>query len=148
MNSNTAIEICLGGTHLHRHTEALQHLANTETQNVQANNLLLRSGAHQLELRWILSLLLGREHAVVHGCEPGVVDLDVVVAVALASFRFRETDGADFGVGEDDGGDVIVGELIIRAIVGSEEAVAEQAAGGNGDYRILLVKQQYQSQGE
>jgi hypothetical protein len=53
-----------------------------------------------------------------------VVDLDVVVAEALAGLGLCETDGTDFGVGEDDCGDVVVGELGGFKLLAAEEAVA------------------------
>jgi hypothetical protein len=37
-----------------------------------------------------------------------VVDLDLVITVALAGLGLRETNTADFGVGEDDRRDVLV----------------------------------------
>jgi hypothetical protein len=37
-----------------------------------------------------------------------VVDLDLVIAVALAGLGLRETNTADLGVGEDDCRDVLV----------------------------------------
>ena len=133
MNSNTTIKILLRSPHLHSNAETLRHLPNTQTQNMHAHNLLLRSRAHELHLRGVLGFLVRGQHVVVHGRELGVVDLDLVVAVALAGLRFGEADGADFGVGEDDRGDVVVGEFGGFELGGPEEAVAELAAGGDGD---------------
>lgn len=137
MNSNTAIEILLCSPHLHRHPESLQHLANTMTQDMQSDNLLLRPRADDLHLRGVLRLLLRGEHVVEHGGELGRVDLDLVVAEAFAGLGLREADGADFGVREDDRGDVFVGELGGFQLGRAEEAASELAAGGDGDCLLL-----------
>lgn len=93
VNSNTAIKVCLCRTHLHSNTEALQHLANAETKNVQTDDLLRRAGADDLHLGGVLGLLLGGQTDVVeHVGELGVVDLDLLVTVALAGLGLGETD--------------------------------------------------------
>lgn len=92
VNRHAAIKVLLGSAHLHSNTEALEHLANTKAKNVQTNHLLLRTSADDLHLGRVLGLFLGRHHAIVHGGELGVVDLDLVVAVPLASLRLGETD--------------------------------------------------------
>lgn len=102
MNSNTIIKILLGSPHLHSNPEPLRHLPNTQSQNMQSNNLLLGAGTHNLHLRGVLGLLVRGHHVVVHGGELGVVDFDLVVAGAFAGLRLGEADGANFGVGEDD----------------------------------------------
>ena len=111
MNSNTIIKILLGSPHLHSNAETLRHLPNTQPQNMQTNNLLLGPGTHNLHLCGVLGFLVRGQHVVVHGGELGVVDLDLVVAEAFAGLGFREADSADFGVREDDRGDVFVGEF-------------------------------------
>lgn len=98
MNSHTAIKILLRSTHLHRNAETLQHLTNTQTEDMQTDDLFLGARADQLHLRGVLGLLLGGDHVVEHGCEFGLVDLDVVVTVAFAGLRLCETRGADFRV--------------------------------------------------
>ena len=108
MDSNTAIKVLLCGAHLDSDTEALKHLTDTETQDVEADNLLLGTGADYLHLSRVFSLLLGGHDVVEHGRELGVVDLDLVITVALAGLGLRETNTADFGVGEDDRRDVLV----------------------------------------
>lgn len=92
MNSNATIKVLLRSTHLHRNTETLQHLTNTETQNVQTDHLLLGSGTDHLHLSRVLVLFLSGEDVVEHGRELGVVDLDLVGAVPLAGFGLSETD--------------------------------------------------------
>ena len=139
MNSNTIIKILLGSPHLHSNAETLRHLPNTQPQNMQTNNLLLGPGTHNLHLCGVLGFLVRGQHVVVHGGELGVVDLDLVVAEAGAGFGFCEADGADFGVREDDRGDVVVGEFGGFELGGAEEAVAELAAGGDGDCLFMLV---------
>lgn len=112
MDSNAAIKVLLSSTHLDSDTEALQHLADAKTKDVQTNNLLLGTGADDLHLGGVLGLLLGRQADVVeHGSELGVVDLDLVVAVALAGLGLGETDAADLRVREDDCRNVLVGNL-------------------------------------
>lgn len=109
MDSNTAIKVLLSSTHLNSDTEALQHLANAETEDVQTDHLLLRTGTDDLHLGRVLGLLLwGQADIVEHRGELRVVDLDLVVAVALAGLGLGETDRADFGVREDDRGDVLI----------------------------------------
>ena len=71
-----------------------------------------------------------------------MVDFDAVVAVLFPCLRFGEPDGADFWVGEDDGGNVAVieaggGEVRTAfGMVGPEDAIAEGATGGDGDWRF------------
>lgn len=111
MDSHARIKVLLGSTHLDSDAKALQHLSNSQTKNVQSNNLLLWTRAHQLHFGWVLCLLLWGEYVIIHSAKLGVVDLDVLLAVLLDSLGFSKTSGADFGVGEDYGGDLIVGEL-------------------------------------
>ena len=111
MDSNTAIEIRLRRAHLDRHAKTLHHLRTALAEDVQAHDLLLGPRAHQLELRRLLLLLLRRVDPVVHGGELAGVDLDVVGAVLLARGRLREARRADFRVGEDDAGDLVVFEF-------------------------------------
>jgi hypothetical protein len=69
----------------------------------------LRTGADNLELGRVLSLLFwGQADVVEHGGELGVVNLDLVVAIALAGLGLSETDRADLGVREDDCRNVLV----------------------------------------
>jgi hypothetical protein len=140
VDSNTAIEVLLSGTHLNSDTEALKHLTDTKTKDVQTNNLLLGTGADELHLGGVLGLLLGGQADIVeHGSELGVVDLDLVIAVMLASLRLGKTDAADLGVREDNCRNVLVGDLGVLELRRAEEAVAELAAGGNGNYEIKSV---------
>lgn len=138
MNSHTAVKVLLRSAHLHSDAETLEHLSHSQTQDVQANNLLLRTGADQLELGRVLLLLLSRHHVVVHGREPSVVNLDLVIAVALTSFGLGETHGTDLGVGEDHRGDVVIGKLRVANFVRAEETVAELATGGNSNCLVLV----------
>jgi hypothetical protein len=124
MNSNTTIKILLRSPHLNRNAKPLQHLPNSQTQDMQTNHFLLRSGADDLHLRWVLFLLFVGEEVVEHVREAGFVDFDFVVAEALAGLGFCETDCAYFGVGEDYGGDVFVGEFCGFEFGGSEETAA------------------------
>lgn len=133
MNSHTAIKVLLRRAHLDRHTEALQHLTHAQTKDMETDDLLFRASAHQLEFGRVLRLLLRRHHVVVHRRELGVVDLDLVVAVLGASFRFCQTDSADLWVREHDCRDVVVGELRVFQLGGAEDAVTELTAGGDGD---------------
>lgn len=109
VDSNTTIKVLLSSTHLHSDTEALQHLANTETKDVQTDDLLLGTGTDDLHLGRVLGLLLwGQADVVEHRGELGVVNLDLIVAIALTGFRLGETDRANLGVREDHGRDVLV----------------------------------------
>lgn len=132
MNSHTRIKVLLSRAHLHRDAKALEHLTDAQAQDMQTNDLLLGADAHELHLRGVLLLLLRRHDIVVHGGEPRAVDLDPVVAEPLAGLGFGEADGADFGVGEDHGGDVFVRELGGFQLGGTEETVAELASCRNG----------------
>lgn len=87
MNSNTAIKILLSSAHFHGDAKALQHLADAQTQDMQADDLLLGPGAHQLHARGVLGLLFGGEHVVEHSGELGLVDFDIFIAEALAGLR-------------------------------------------------------------
>jgi hypothetical protein len=134
VDSNTAIKVLLGSTHLDSNTEALEHLANTETKDVETNNLLFGTGADELHLSGVLGLLLrGQANIVEHGSELGVVDLDFFITVALAGFGLGETHATDFGVGEDNGGDVLVGKLGVLQLWGTEETAAKLATSSDGN---------------
>lgn len=135
VDSNTAIKVLLGSTHLHGDTESLQHLTNTKTQNVQTDNLFLRTGADDLHLSGVLGLLLSWHNVVEHGSELGVVNLDLVVAVALAGLGLGETDDTNLRVGEDDSRDVLVRDLGMLELGGTEDTVSKLATGGNGNCR-------------
>lgn len=100
VDGDNRIEILLRGTHLNGDTETLQNLGAVLAENVQAYNLLLLAGAHQLVLGG--ALVLGLHHRVVHGGELALVDFDVLVAKLLTGFGLGETNGADLGVREDD----------------------------------------------
>lgn len=138
MNSNTTIKIFLRSTHLNRNSKPLQHLPDSQPQDVKSNNLLFGSRTNNLHLRWVLFLLFVREEVVEHVGEAGLVDFDFVVAEALAGLRFCEADCAYFRVGEDDGGDVFVGQFGGFEFRGSEETATEFTAGGNGDFSLLV----------
>lgn len=131
MDGDTAVEILLGGAHLDSDTETLQHLSAAEAGNVQADNLLLGTGADKLVSGG--SLLLGLHHGVVHGGEVGLVDLDVVLAVLLNGLRLRQADAADLGVREHDGGDVGVVEMRILVLGASEQTLRQTTSRSNGD---------------
>lgn len=136
VNSDTAIKVLLSSTHLHSDTESLQHLANAQTKDVQADDLFLRASADNLHLGGVLGLLLGGQNGVVHSSELSVVDLDLVVAVALTGLGFGETDNADLGVGEDDGRDVLIRKLGVLELGSTEETVTKLATSGNCNYQI------------
>lgn len=140
MDSNAAIKVLLSSTHLDSDTEALQHLADTKTKDVQTNHLLLGTGADDLHLGGVLGLLLGRQADIIeHGSELGVVDLNLVIAVALAGLGLGETDAADLRMREDDCRNVLVGDLGVLQLGRTEKAATELAAGSNGNYGVESV---------
>jgi len=106
MDRNARIEILLGSAHLDSDAEALEHLARSQTHDMQPDDLFLGASADDLVLG---GGLVGRvHHGVVHGREGGLVDLDVLLAVLLDGLRFRQTDGADLGVREHHARDIAV----------------------------------------
>lgn len=109
VNRHAAIKILLGCAHLDSNAEALQHLADAQSQNVQANHFFFRADADNLHLRRVLLLLIDREHVVEHVGEACLVHFDLVVAVTLARLGLGQADRADFWVRKDHGGDVFVG---------------------------------------
>lgn len=140
MDSNTAIEVLLSSTHLDSNTEALQHLTDAKTKDVQTDNLFLGTGANDLHLGGVLGLLLwGQADIVEHGSELGVINLNLVVAVANAGLGLGETDAADLGVRENDRRNVLVGDLGVLQLDRAEETAAELATGSNGNYRTQSV---------
>lgn len=93
MNSDTRIEILLRSTHLNRDSKTLQHLPDITTQNMQSNNLLLRSLTHNLEFSRVLrALIFLRVEIVEHGGEFRLVDFDIVGAEFLLGGGFGEAD--------------------------------------------------------
>ena len=63
-----------------------------------------------------------------------MVDFDVGGAVFGDGLWLGEPDRANLGVREDDGGDVLVGQVGLREIGGAEESVGEVSTGGDGDW--------------
>ena len=72
MNRHGIVKIALARPHPHGHREALQHLIGTGTDDVTADDPLLRAGAHQLHRRFHRP----RRETVVHGGEPGLINPD------------------------------------------------------------------------
>lgn len=72
-------------SHLDGHSESLQHLIRSDTDEVQSNDLLLGSLDDELEGGRLL--VFGVHHRVVERGEGGLVDLDLVVTELLASLR-------------------------------------------------------------
>lgn len=62
-----------------------------------------------------------------------MVDLDVLLAILLNGLRLCQACRADFGMREDDGGDVVIGEFGGFELRRSEEAVSELTASSDGD---------------
>lgn len=108
VNSNTRIEISLPCAHLNRHSETLHHLATPSAQNMHPHNLLIRPLTNELILRWLQFLLLLRVEIVKHRREFRVVYLYIFFPEFGYGCGLCHANGADFGVGEDDGGDVAV----------------------------------------
>jgi len=133
VNSHTTIEILLGRAHLDGQSETLHHFITALAEDVESDDLFVFARADELELGRFLLLLLGREDVVVHGGELCVVDLDVLLAVLFVRLGLGEAGGADLGVGKDDGGDLVVLEVRVFELGRAEEAVAQVAAGRDGD---------------
>jgi hypothetical protein len=113
---------------------------------MQTDNLLLGTGTDDLHLSGVLGLLLGRQADIEeHGGELGVVDLDLVIAVALTGLRLGKTDAANLGVREHDGGDVFVGDLGVLQLGRAEEAATELATSGDSNYTVRLDISYYTS---
>lgn len=98
---------------------------------MQPHHFFLLPRTHDLERRG--RLLFRLHHRIIHGREIRLVDLDVGIPVPVAGFLFRQPDGTDFRVREDDRGDIAVVEFGVFVFRAAEEAVAELAAGGDGD---------------
>lgn len=67
-----------------------------------------------------------------------MVGLDVRGSVFGDCFRLGEPDGANFGVGEDDRGNVFVGKVGIEEFWRAEEAVGEVSTGCDGDWMLSI----------
>lgn len=108
VNSDTAVKVLLSSTHLNGNTKALEHLTDTETQNVQTDNFFLGPSADKLHFGGVLGLVLSRNEVVKHGSELGMVDLDLVVAILLASLGLCETNTTNFGMRENNSRNVFI----------------------------------------
>lgn len=137
MNGHAAVKVLLGRAHLDRDPETLKHLPNPQAENVQPDDLLLGPGADDLHLRGVELFLLRGKDVVEHGRETRLVHLDLVVAEPLASLGLRQADGADLGMREHHGRDILVGELGCLELRGPEDATAELATGSNGHYDVV-----------
>ncbi|KAB8606239.1 hypothetical protein FH972_025869 [Carpinus fangiana] len=135
MYGDAAVKVGLCGAHLDGDAKALQHLAAALAHDVQPDDLLLLARAHQLVRAG--ALVLGLHHRIVHRGEAGGVDLDIVLAEFLLGLRLREADGADLGVREHDGRDVVIDE--VRVLRAAEDAVRELATRGDGDGGELVA---------
>ena len=119
VNGNSAVKVLLGCAHLDRYAKSLSHLPNTITEDMQADDLLVRQDSHQFELGRVLFLLFRREtillseegrsqppritgdlHIVIHGRKLCVVDLDFVLAIFLNGLWLCQPRGTDFWVRE------------------------------------------------
>lgn len=128
MNSNTAVKVSLGGTHLDGNTEALQNLVAALAEDVQANDSLVRTLAD--ELVGGRTLVLRLHHGVVHGSEAGSVDLDRVTEL-LTSLGLGKTNAANSGVREDDRGDV--GVVEVSVLLATEKTVSKTTSSGDSN---------------
>lgn len=131
VNGNTAIKVGLGSSHLDGNTETLKHLTTANTHDVKTDDLLLGAGGNELVVG--RALLVGLHHGVVHGSETGLVYLDAVLAILLDGLGLSQTNAADFGVGENDRGDVVVVELEGGEFRSAEQAMRQTTTSGDGD---------------
>lgn len=83
---HTVVKVLLRGTHPDRHTEPLQDLAASLSQDMQTDDLLVFARADDLVSCGLL--LIGVHHSEVHSLEFGLVDSDLV-AVLLAGLGLR-----------------------------------------------------------
>lgn len=131
VNGNTAVKVGLGSSHLDSNTETLQHLATTDPHDVKTDDLLLGTSGNELVVG--RALLVRLHHGVVHGSEAGLVYLEVLLAVLLDSLGLGQADAADFGVGENDGGNVAVVELKSRECRSAKQAMGQTTTSSDGD---------------
>ena len=73
MNGDRVVEVGFGSTHVHRDGEALDNFICTATNDVTANDLLIRSSGYQFDDGWWFS----RCHRMVHVGEPILINLDI-----------------------------------------------------------------------
>lgn len=133
VNGNTAVKVGLGSSHLDGNTETLKHLTTADTHDVQTDDLLL--GARGNELVVGRALLVGLHHGVEHGSEAGLVHLDAVLAVLLDGLGLGQADAADFGVGENNRGDVVVVKLEGGEFRSSKQTMGQTTTSSDGDGR-------------
>ena len=87
----TVIKVRLGGSHLHSHSEALQHLVAAPAHHVETHHLLLLPSADQLHHR----LRLPGGHGVIQRRELRLVDLQILLAELLRGFLLSQTNRPD-----------------------------------------------------
>ncbi len=135
MDCNTGIEILFRGPHFHRHPESLQHLRAALAHDMQTHHFLLISRANDLVVR--LVLLRWVHHGVIHSRETGLVDFDLRIAKRFARLGLCHSDRSYLGVGENDGGDVVVFESGGGELSATEEPVGQVTPRGDGYGREL-----------
>mmetsp|Transcript_38336 Transcript_38336/g.89724 ORF Transcript_38336/g.89724 Transcript_38336/m.89724 type:complete len:368 (-) Transcript_38336:647-1750(-) len=129
------VEIRFGRAHLHGDTKTLQHFVSRDADDVQPDNHLLSTCAHQLHGHGLLGSLVTER--VVHRLKDGLIHLDVLVSIMLARSGLRQADGANWRVGEDHGGNVCVLELRLRCA--PKEPIGKPPASSDGDGREFVA---------
>lgn len=130
MESNRAVKISLGGSHLDGNSETLEHLIATLSDNVDTDNLLLGACADKLEGRGSLVRL----HGIVHAREFGHIHVQVLGTVLLLGLLLSQTNRSGSRVRENDRGDVSVIQLRVLELLGSEKAIRQTTTSSNSDY--------------
>jgi len=73
-------------SHFDGDSETLHHFVATDSDQVKTDNLLFRSSTDHLHSGRLL--VIGVHHRVVEGSERSFVNLDLVISILLARFRF------------------------------------------------------------
>ena len=128
MDGDGVVEVALGRTHANGDGKALQHFIGAGTDDVAADDSLLRPDADELHV----GAGLAGGQGVIHRREIGDVDLDGV-AVLQARLALAQAHGADRRVGEYDGRDHLVFQAALA--VAAEQSIAQPPPGGDRDGR-------------
>src|SRR6185437_15681814 len=108
--------------HADRDREALHHLVGARADDVHADDTLLRTNSDELHV----TPRFGHGERVIHRNEARPEDGDCLVAIVVARGLLRQPDGADRGMAEYDGGDVVVVEMPVR--IAAEQAITQATA--------------------
>jgi len=130
VDGDGAIEIDFASPHFYSDGETLDDLVGALTNDVEAHNSFFGTLDDELEGGGLLVVFL--DHAEVEGLEGSFVNL-YSIPVLLSSLWLGQAYGPHGRVGEDDGSDIVVAELVILEFGRAKQTVGKPSSSSDGD---------------